>query len=186
MPRSTPLFRPDPSDDLSQGSIYRYRPVIWLEPPLWLVRETRWTEPVRARLQRWDQVSDAFRRGEQQNQEDVLARAKVRFVIVLSNDIEAGAPEVHQVKVAPTYTLHPDSPAAQQDAVRHNQLIHTFYLPRDNQYPHLGECYINFRLVRPLHKGFLDQSNKLEVSLTRDMMDAILESYIGYLRTQPG
>ena len=126
-------------------------------------------------------LRDAFRTGYNDNQEDVIARAKVRYVIVLSSDLEARNRIMHDVLVAPTYTLDASTHRPEfLEQVRTNKYPWFFHLYPDPDFPAIGECYINFRQIQALHKGFL-QEGKLQFTLTPDAIRAVLDRYKQYL-----
>lgn len=175
------LYQQDPQTTMHRGAIYQYRPIFWLEPPLWLLRDIQWTPPRHAAVHRRNELSDAFRLREQDNQEDVIARAKVRYVVILSNDFEAQKPQFKEVIVAPTYTLDPaEHRQSFLDKVRNNQYPDLFYLPSDPIHPEVGECYIDFRQIQSLHKGFLKEG-KLDIAFTPQTIKAIIYRYKRYL-----
>ena len=166
---------------MHRGAIYQYRLIFWLEPPLWLLRNISWTPPKSATIHRWRELSDAFRLREADNQENVIARAKVRYIAILSRDFEAQKPQFKEVIVAPTYTLDPtEHRQSFLDNVRDSQYPGLFYLPPDSSYPEIGESYINLRQIQSLHKGFLTEG-KLDIAFTPKAIGAILHRYTRYL-----
>lgn len=174
------LYRRDPSSSIHRGAIYQYRPVAWLEPPLWCIRRIRWsTNPPTASLWRRDQLTNAFRRKTREHEEDVKAPAKVRHVLVVSHDVYCQEPYYKEVSVIPTYTLKAHRPEV-LEAIRNDLLPHTHYLQADPDFPELEECFLDFRQVSPLHKKFLE-NGKLEFSLTSTAIKAVVERLKGYL-----
>lgn len=174
------LYERDTQTTLHRGAVYKYRPIFWLEPPLWILRGIQWTPPRHASLHEWRELRDAFRLGSE-HEEDVVARAKVRFVVVLSRDFEARDPRFDKVIVAPTYSLDParHKPGF-LERVRRNEHPELHYLASDPGYPGVGECYIDFRQVQSLHKHFLNEG-KLEIAFTPEAIKAILYRYKQYL-----
>ena len=167
---------------IRRGQIYRFRPVVWLKPPLWIVRNIQWGSPTWANLCRQVDLSDSFRRADDGNEEDVVARAKVRGVVVLSNDTEAASPKLKEIIVAPTYTITSEKPKQEFiDRLRAGAVPGCFYLPRDAAFPDTVECYLDLRKVQPLHKEFLLSQYRLPVRLTANAVAAILDRYKTYL-----
>jgi len=179
MPQS--LYHHDTQTDMHRGAIYKYRPIFWLKPPLWLLRNIHWTPPRSADVYKRGELSNAFRLREEHNQEDVIARAKIRYVVILSNDSEAQKPGFKAVIVVPTYTVDPTRHRPSfLEGLRNMETPFLFYLPLDPSCPEMGECYINFREVRLLHKEFL-QDGKLDITFTPQGIKAILHRYKQYL-----
>lgn len=108
-----------------------------------------------------------------------MARAKLRYVVVISHDFYNENAEFDEVVVLPTYTLKPGRPRF-ANAVRRGELPHIFYIAEDPAFPQMGECFIDFREVRPLRKGFLG-AGKLDVAFTPLAVAAIVQSYKDYL-----
>lgn len=182
---TTSIYVEDAQQQVHRGAIYSYRPVPWLEPPpLWLVRDADFGSPSPyARLCR-DTVHDAFRLGKAaDNQEYVLAKAKKRFLIVLSPDVEAKRGGVHQLVVAPAYTLHEERNPQRAQEIRAHSSPHTFYLRADPSYPDVGECYLDFRQVQPIHRKWLEV-DKLGICLTSWAVKAVLFRFKSYLLIQ--
>ncbi|NLE46280.1 MAG: hypothetical protein GX620_16295 [Chloroflexi bacterium] len=175
------LYCADENPAPHRGAVYQYRPVPWLEPPLWLVRDVHWSPPRRATIFQTGEVRDAFRRADQEHQEDVMTRAKQRFVVVLSADPELGKRNLKEVMVAPAYTFHETHPPTFVEAVRMSRLPYTFYLPDDPSHPEIAECYLDFRQVQPLHREFLTDG-KLNVCLAPTTVKAVLQRFRQYLR----
>ncbi len=174
------LYEVDSRTTPHRGAIYEYRPIPWLEPPLFLLRNIRWSNPGYADLYPGDAVRDAFRRGDQARQEYVVASAKVRFVVVVSSDVETGHLGSRSVVVVPAYTFSETVTPSFRAQVQRGASPYAFYLARDPGYPDVGECYLDFRQVQPLHKGFLDDG-KLSLCLVSDAVKAILHRYREYL-----
>lgn len=108
-----------------------------------------------------------------------MARAKLRFVVVISHDYYNRHSKFDEVVVLPTYTLKPDKPYF-ANAVRSGDVPHYFYIAEDPAFPEMGECFIDFREVRPLRKGFLNEG-KLDVAFTPLAIAAIVQGYKNYL-----
>lgn len=119
--------------------------------------------------------------GDQDNQEYVLAQAKSRYIVVLASDAEARHRGTRQILVVPAYTFHEADSPLFKSRVQQNRVPFTFYLRQDPCHPQVGECYLDFRQVQPLHKGFLKEG-KLEIRLATAAVKAILFRFKRYLR----
>ena len=175
------LYQWDSRTILHRGAIFQYRPIFWLAPPLWILRNYQWTPPRSAYIYTSAELGDAFGRGNEDNQEDVIARAKVRYIVILSNDIEARKPQFKELIVAPIYTV--DSQVHRPDfieALRQGKYPDLFYLPADPTVPEMVESYIDFRKVQALSKGFLAEG-KLDICFSSQAIKAILYQYRKYL-----
>jgi hypothetical protein len=174
------LFAKDTKTTIHRGAIYKYRPIFWVSPPLWVLREVEWSPPRHAAVHRWEELRDAFRLSSQENQEQIVASAKVRYIVVLSNEFEANEKKFKDVVVAPTYSIHPEKHRQQfLKGLREGRYPDLFYLPADPDYPELGECYIDFRNVQLLNKSFM-KDGKLDVAFTSTAIKAILHRYKQY------
>ena len=180
------LYRRDSRRTIHRGAIYRFRPVFWLEPPLYILRHIQWVSPRHADLYRRAELQNDFKVAEFGNEENVVARAKVRSVVVLSNDYEANDPNVKELIIAPAYTLKPEMTPESLKRLRQNQHPVTFYLPHDPGFPELPEGYVVYRNIQPLKKGFLTAKMKYSFSLTPRAMEALLERYRNYLSVSAG
>ena len=179
------FYELDSSTIIHRGAIYQYRPIFCLEPPLWILRNEQWTLPRSASIYPQNELRDAFRRNIEDNQENVIARAKIRFVVVMSNDYECAKRQFGEVVVVPAYTLDPVTHSTEfLDKTRNNRVPSMFYLPSDPSFPQVAESYLDFRKVQTLDKGFL-QEGKLGLSLTRWVTTAAIEQYRRYLTLEP-
>jgi len=175
------LYQHDPRPILHRGAIFQYRPIFWLNPPLWVLRNHRWTPPRSVDIYAPSELRDAFSRGIEDNQEDVIARAKVRYIVILSNDVEARKPQFKEVIVAPIYTLDPQVHRHDfLEALRQGRYPDLFYLPADPTFPQMVESYIDLRKVQALSKGFLTEG-KLDICFSLQAIKAILYRYREYL-----
>jgi len=173
------LYQLDPRTILHRGAIFRYRPIFWLDPPLWILRNHRWTPP--ANIYSPSELRDAFSRRGEDNQEDVIARAKVRYIVILSNDVEARKPQFKEVIIAPIYTVDPQMHRPYfLEALRRGKYPDLFYLPADPSFPQMVESYIDFRKVQALSKEFLTEG-KLDICFSSQAIKAILYRYREYL-----
>jgi hypothetical protein len=179
--KDTP-YQEDRYDRMHHGAIYEYRPVFWLEPPLWILRDYDWSLPHSVNFYQETDLPNPFRRGSEGNEEDVIARAKRRHVIILSNNFDIQHPAVKEVIVAPMYTLHLDKSPTFIEAVRQNEVPRLFYLPAHRDFPEARECYVDFLQVRALNKRFLVKG-KLGFCLSQESLYALLERYNRYLST---
>ena len=176
------LYQKDPRKQIHRGAIYRFRPVFWLEPPLYILRDIRWESPGCADFYLRNELQDDFKVAKWQHEENVVARAKVRSVIILSNDFEANNPNMAELVIAPVYTLKPDKMTPERlNKLRGNQFPSGFYLPPDPRFSELPEGYVGYRSIRPLDKGFLIVEKKYSFSLTPLAMKALLARYHHYL-----
>lgn len=175
------LYQRDLYPILHRGAIFQYRPIFWLDPPLWILRHQRWTPPRSAGIYAPSELHDAFRRGIEDNQEDVVARAKVRYIVILSNDVEARKSQFKELIVAPIYTVDPQVHRPDfLEALRQGRYPDLFYLPPDPAFPQMVESYVDFRKVQALSKGFLTEG-KLDVCFSSPAIKAILYRYREYL-----
>lgn len=174
-----PFFQLDKSTSLHRGAIYHLRPIFWLEPPLWILRDHNWTIPRSASLNRITELSDAFQGSD--SEEDVLAKAKIRPLIILSNDKDINSKYIKEVIVAPIYSIKPEHPQDFLDKLKQGIFPDLFYIPADQIQDTIKDSYINFRQVRALKKEFLE-SGKLDITLSMDMLKAILNRYQSFFK----
>lgn len=177
------LYRDDDQPTLHRGAICKFVPVCWLPHPLWLVRDPWEDHSARyARLLRYGDYAAkaAFSQPHESHEEDVIARAKLRFVVILSDDAEAQRPGFRDLIVVPAYTIHAEWPAQRVAKIRTNSYFHLFYLLADPAYPEVGECFLDFRAVTSLDKGFLRDA-KLPFACTDAVTKALLVRYLRYL-----
>lgn len=176
------IYENDSRVGFHRGALYEFRPIFWLEPPLWILRNTNWSKPRRTTIYRFpEEISDAFRLSQTDHQEDVVARAKVRTVAIWSRSKHAQSPGLKDVVVLPFYTVDPvrHSPKFLDDLKSHrNPRLH--HLPVDPNFPDIPECYVDFQEVRPLRKEFL-RDGRLNISFTNVMLQAIMQRYRAYL-----
>lgn len=169
---------------MRRGAIYKFRPIFWLHPPLWVLRNISFAPPGQADIHKAEQLADAFRLGPQENQEEVMARAKLRYLAVLSSTREAQNKSLKTVWVAPFYTLKTENILPEPLAeIRNNRHPFFYYLPSDPRFPDSHEWYINFRQFQFLDKNFLT-IGKSNLSLTPLAVKSILTRYINYIRTE--
>jgi hypothetical protein len=173
------LYQKDINTEPHRGAIYEFRPVFWLEPPLWILRDVRLSPPRQANIYPENEVQNAFRLINQNNEEDIMARAKKRPVVILSSDLDISSH--NNLVVAPIYSLSDKSNKGVVERIRNSEYPEYFYLPKDIKYPNLEEGYINFRKVFTIHKGFLEKG-KLYITFTSETIKAILYRYLNYLR----
>lgn len=100
-------YQPDPTTDIHQGAIYEFRPIFWLDPPLWIAQNVEFHDPARTDLIQWKDFARAFHNSAD-NQEFVLATAKVRFLVILSSTRESREHRLKEVRVAPIYSIDPN------------------------------------------------------------------------------
>jgi hypothetical protein len=175
------LYRRVNQVSLHQGAICGFSPVAWFEPPpLWVLREIDW-DYRSAELWQWEELSDAFSRAHRE--EWIAVSAKVRTVIVLSNDAESRNRGVKELVVAPVYTLDRQEPRDRNmiRAMIEGMRPESYFLPRTPLLPTMGDAYINFRKVHPMHRDFLEP-RRLPVSLSQQGTREVLDSYARYLQ----
>lgn len=162
---------------MHQGAIYRYRPIFWLNHPLWIVRDRDFSPPppFAAHLYRQNDLRDAFRGGNG-NEEDVVARAKRRFLVVLSPQVEIDTNAVKKVLVAPLYSITDRTRPDIAERVRRGELPHVFYLPADYRFQNVRERYIKYHEIRFLDKRFLG-NGKVDYCLSPKTTKAVVQWY---------
>ena len=174
------MYQEDINSDMHQGAIYEYRPFFWLEPPLLIVRDIQWLRGGRGQgdIIAADQLTDAFRRAQSQgNQEDVLAKAKVRHIIILSKNKFAQREQERVVLVAPTYTLDSNRHRLRFiDGLREERYPYLHYLPEHPDFSQTKESYVDLREITSIHKDFL-QEGKLDFCLRSTSVARLLERY---------
>jgi hypothetical protein len=170
-------------DDLSKmhrGAIYEFRPISWLEPPLWIARNRYRGQ---ATIHKWEGLHNAFRQGMEENQEEILAKAKLRYVATVSSENRIAQERLSLILVAPFYTLQVEKLKAgnpyRLEGLRNNHFPNIHYLPPDRL---LGdrEMVIYFEQIRHIHRGFL-KDRKCGVSLTSDFVDSMFFRYSKFL-----
>lgn len=178
------FYQQDTRHEIHQGAIYEYRPFFWLDPPLYLLRNftkpRSRNHPGHATVLLADHQHDAFAVGDQENQEDVRAVAKARFLIVLSNDNYLRRPENKDILVAPIFSYSDDY--HERFARTHQRRINgelegEIYLPPkvENGRTVLKEGYIKLKQAKTIKKDFLD-SGKLHVCVTKPALGDIVTS----------
>lgn len=172
------LYKQDLGNIIHRGSIFRFSPIFWLRPPLWIARVTSWTNPRSVDIYRESEVN-AFRVSPE-NEEYVLATAKRRFVVVLSNDNEGKQSRFKDLLVAPIMSIEDKSNLERRREIAVT-IPHYFFLEPSPQFPDLKESYVDLRDTRLLHKDFL--TNKANYSLTETATLAMLDRYRAYLLT---
>jgi hypothetical protein len=173
------ILRGETRDFIHQGAIYCYRPFFWLETPLWISRITSYDPQNRhAQLFTESQLPDAFR-GEHII-EDVLVKAKRRFVIVISKNSEAQHSKYKDVLVAPFYSFD-----GKEDIERKREILPNvpfmFYIESDDSFPYMREGVLDLRGIILFKKDLLREENKMHFSLTNEAMRALLKRYWDYL-----
>ena len=172
-------FRKDSISVLHRGAIYSFRLVSWLESPLWILREHHWQPPRYANIYTRKERSDAFKLSPH-HEEDVIARAKVRSVIIIASDKEIQSRAIKKIRVAPLYSLKLHKSPEFIRRLRENAYPDLYYIPSDPTYPLIEEGYIDFKGIHLIHKEFLNEG-KLEISLSLDTIKAILYRYKEFL-----
>ncbi len=147
-------YLPVHSSGVHQGDVYRFRPVPWLSPPVWVLEYIDWTN--RQATIRLTDLNDAFRDRSRDNQENVIAEAKLRYVIVLY----IATPHARSASVTPVYSFADHRNLAFLRSVRRGQLPDKFYLPADSDLG-LHESYADLRQIQPMHTDFLTDDAKV-------------------------
>lgn len=173
-------YEPPSPGEPHRGDIYRFKPVAWLRPPLWLLRHTD-SALGRASLVLAQQARDAFCRAERNNQEYVLAEAKLRYVILMSPSREIKSPHIRDLLVLPLCTIDPDAlPPHLLARIRANpaSMRDRYYLPAEPAYG-IAEAYADFRRMQPMARQFLVPKDKV-AHLTNTALAALVERYRSY------
>jgi hypothetical protein len=98
----------------------------------------------------------------------------VRYIVILSNGVEALRPQFKEVIVTPIYTVDPRAHRPNfLEALRHGKYPDLFYLPADPAFPQMVESYVDFRKVQALSKGSLLQ----RTHLAQKTLQAINEAF---------
>jgi len=172
------LYKVQLNKSIHRGAIYCYLPVFWLTPPLWIIRSIQWTIPRTASLFKDSELNNSFSQGVQGNEEDVLARAKKRFIVVVSPDYRLS--HLHDILVAPIYSLDGKGKTPEEIEII-KRAPDLFYLEYDVNYPEIKESFIDFKQIRPLHRDYFLQNAKLSFSFDSIAMDAILNRFLDYM-----
>lgn len=173
-------YEPPSPGEPRRGDIYRFKPVAWLRPPLWLLRYTDFTAG-RASLLLAKQVPDAFRRAERDNQEYVLAEAKLRYVILMSPSQEIRSSHIRDLLVLPLYTIDPDTlPSHLLERLRANpaSMRDRYYLPAEPAYG-IAEAYADFRHMQLMARQLLVPEDRVAY-LANTTLAALIERYRSY------
>lgn len=181
MPSDTfPYYQTDSNPDIHRGAIYEFRPVMWLKPPLWIAEVINFGNPGSANLHNWSNSPDRFFHSyADEHKEYVLATAKIRHIIVLSNQKELRMPSFKQILVVPLYTLRSDK--SWYEPIQSNQKVDTFYLPPHDDDKDMRERFANFLEIHRINRDFLDTEKKLPYCLTQKAINALLKKYQNYL-----
>lgn len=163
------LYQRTSKPGISRGDIFRFRPVPWLAPPVWLVEHVDWTNR-RASLRPSDLDSD-FKDRSKDNQELVLTETKLRFVIVLYH----AAPGATNVSVIPVYSFADHKNQSFLQAVRDSQILDKYYLPEDNELG-IRESYADLVRIQPMHRAFLTDETRVG-RLSSSAWQALLVQY---------
>ncbi len=151
---SNMLYLPPHSSGVHQGDVYRFRPVPWLSPPVWVLDHIDWTN--RRATIRLSNLSDAFHDRSQDNQEYVIAEAKLRYVIVLY----LATPHALSVSVVPVYSFADHKNPAFLKALRQGRLHDKLYLLADSDLD-IRESYADLSQIQPMNTGFLTDDTKV-------------------------
>lgn len=147
-------YLPTGSSGIHRGDIYRFRPVPWLAPPVWILDNVDWTHR-RATL-RLSDPKNTFRDRSRNNQEYVIAEAKLRYVIVLY----LATPHDLSASVIPVYSFADHKNPAFLEAVRQSRPPDKVYLPADSDLG-IHESYADLSQVQPMNARFLTADAKV-------------------------
>jgi hypothetical protein len=101
-------------------------------------------------------LGDAFHERLRDNQEYVVAEAKLRYVVVLY----LATPHARSASVVPVYSFADHKNPAFLEAIRQGRLSDKFYLPADSDLD-IRESYADLIRVQPMHTGFLTDDLKV-------------------------
>ena len=139
---------------VQQGFIYRFRPVPWLSPPVWILDHVNWSGR-RATL-RSINLDDAFRDASKNNQEYIVTEAKLRFVIVL----HLASERARSASVIPVYSLREHRNPSFVAAIRNARLPDKFFLPADAGFG-IRDSYADLSRIQPMDAEFLTEKAKV-------------------------
>lgn len=166
---SEPFYQLTTKRGIFQGDIYRFRPVPWLSPPVWIIEYINWVQ--RSASLRLSNLSDAFFDRSRGNQEFVLAEAKLRYVIVLY----LAAPNDVTASVVPVYSFADHKNQAFLQAVEQSRIREAIFLPEDEKLG-LRQSYADLSQVQPMHTRFLSDDAKVG-RLSATAWQALLVQY---------
>jgi len=181
------LYEQDPTPAPTQGSIFRFCPIFWIDAPLTLVRDIDYNRMTARIWQSPGLPPDAFQRGALDNQENVLATAKVRYLVVLSPSHEATMAGIRSLVVAPIYKADPASISRADllNRIKRGEFPDRLFLLADPAFAEVGDAIIDFRNVQPLLKELLPASAKTPFRFNNIWRDAIVARYRDYFVTRP-
>lgn len=166
---SEPFYQLTTKPGIHQGDIYRFRPVPWLTPPVWIIEYINWVQ--RSASLRLSNLTDAFFDRSRGNQEFVLAEAKLRYVIILylamPNDVTAS--------VVPVYSFADHKNQAFLQAVEQGRIREAIFLPED-EILGIRESYADLSQVQPMHTRFLSDDARVG-RLSATAWQALLVQY---------
>jgi hypothetical protein len=175
------VYRRTVDATIHRGAVYQYRPISWLVSPVLITRDIQWNAGIgTADVHPEGTLGDEFRRQTERHEEDIIVRAKVRFLVILSSNFECQDPRFLSVLVAPTFTI---STTRHQpnfiEKLRTGRSREHFYLPLDPAFPRTTESYIDFRHTQMYNKRILG-SNKASYYLTESATKAVLFRFQQY------
>ena len=152
-----------------QGDIYRFRPVSWLAPPVWIIEYINWVQ--RSASLKLSNLTDAFFDRSRGNQEFVIAEAKLRYVIVLY----LAMPSDVTASVIPIYSFADHKNQTFLQAVEQGRIREAIFLPEDDKLG-IRKSYADLSQVQPMHTGFLSDDAKVG-RLSTTAWQALLVQY---------
>lgn len=166
------VLRP-PQARLHQGALYAGVPVVWLPPPLWVMRPRRGRmEDLVARLA--DEQPDASSEG---GQEIVLAEAKARPVVVLGSYAELRS--LRAVRIVPLYSYRPGSGMTRMRKEIEDRKVGTAFHLTASEELGVHEGALRLDQAQPVDAGFLQHQ---VASLTDGALAALIDHAVRYIR----
>ncbi len=166
---SEALYQLTTKSGIYQGDIYRYRPVPWLSPPVWIIEYINWMQ--RSASLRLSNLSDAFFDRIRGNQEFVLAEAKLRYVIILY----LAMPTDVTASVVPVYSFADHKNQTFLQAVEQGRIREAIFLPEDDRLG-IRKSYADLSQVQPMNTRFLSDDAKVG-RLSATAWQAVLVKY---------
>ena len=164
-----------PRAGIHQGAVYAGVPLVWVTAPLWIMRPKAGTydamQPRRA-----DEVADAFVGAD--GREVVLAQAKARPVVVLSNHAELR--RLRQARVVPLYSYNAEGGVARlRLEIERGRVGAAFHLSGDTGL-RIYDGALRLDQMQPVDSEFLSRQ---VASMSDRALAALLDHAVRYLRT---
>lgn len=163
-----------PKARLHQGALYVRVPIVWVNPPLFVMRPRRGAIADMA-ARRLDDLTDAFAGGD--DREVVLADAKLRPVVILSSYPELR--RLREVRALPLYSYRPGSAAARlRPDIEAGRVGSAFHLAGNSRLG-IHDGALRLDQVQPVDAGFLRQP---AATLSDAALAALLEHAMRYVQ----